>query len=129
MTEDHKIWMEQCQATEKIQAEYGTQRALDYLVGEKFPDFLEAAEDNADFRAEIPAFVAEIRRLFEAGELKQYLESATKTVPWNPTIFKDDGNTDPEEIGDLQKDYIRQRTREHQLMDRAREWLLGDAAE
>ena len=44
-----------------IEDEFGTQKALDYLVGEKFLNFLEAAETDADFRAEIPAFVAEIK--------------------------------------------------------------------
>ena len=40
----HKIWIEQCEAAEEIEGEFGTQQALDYLVGEKFLNFLEAAE-------------------------------------------------------------------------------------
>ena len=46
----HKIWIEQCEAARGIEDEFGTQKALDYLVGEKFLDFLEAAETNTDFR-------------------------------------------------------------------------------
>ena len=50
-----EIWIEQCEATRQIEAEFGTQNALDYLIGEKFLNFLQAAETDAEFRAEIPA--------------------------------------------------------------------------
>ena len=66
--EPHKIWKDQCEAAENIEGEFGTQRALDYLVGEKFLNFLEAAEGDPDFRAEIPSFVTEIKTFFEGGE-------------------------------------------------------------
>ena len=56
-----EIWIEQCEATKQIEAEFGTQNALDYLIGEKFLNFLQAAETNAEFRAEIPAFVGGIK--------------------------------------------------------------------
>ncbi len=36
MTEPHKIRIEQCEAAEGIEDEFGTQKALEYLVGEKF---------------------------------------------------------------------------------------------
>lgn len=32
----HKIWIEQCEAGRGIEDAFGTQKALDYLVGEKF---------------------------------------------------------------------------------------------
>ena len=35
MSEPHKIWIEQCEAARGIEEEFGTQKALDYLVGEK----------------------------------------------------------------------------------------------
>ncbi len=58
MAEQHKIWIEQFEAAENIEGEFGTQKALEYLVGEKFLNFLEAAETDQDSRSEIPAFVA-----------------------------------------------------------------------
>jgi hypothetical protein len=61
----HKVWIEQCEAARGIEDEFGTQKALDYLVGEKFLDFLAAAESDAAFQGEIPAFVAEIKTIFE----------------------------------------------------------------
>lgn len=39
-----KIWIEQCEAAERIEAEFGTDRALAYLIGEKFINFLEASD-------------------------------------------------------------------------------------
>ena len=60
-----EIWKEQCDAARQIEDEFGTQKALSYLIGEKFLNFLEAAETDAEFRAEIPAFVAEIKTIFE----------------------------------------------------------------
>jgi hypothetical protein len=50
-------WIEQCEATKQIEAEFGTRNALDCLIGEKFLNFLQAAETDAEFRATIPAFV------------------------------------------------------------------------
>ena len=60
-----QIWIEQCKAARGIEAEFGTQKALAYLINEKFINFLEAAEDDADFLAEIPDFVAEIQPIVE----------------------------------------------------------------
>ena len=124
--EPQQIWIEQCEAAEGIEDEFGTQKALDYLVGEKFLNFLDAAEANKDFRAEIPAFVAEIKTIFERWQLAQYLETARETEPFDPSLFDGDKETDPEEVEDLRRDDIRQCTRDLLLVERAREWLLED---
>jgi hypothetical protein len=87
-SEPHKIWIEQCEGAENIEDEFGTQKALDYLVGEKFLNFLEVAETDADFRAEIPAFVAKIKAIFERWQLAQYLETARETEPFDPELFE-----------------------------------------
>jgi hypothetical protein len=57
----YKIWVEQCQAAEQIEAEFGTQKAMGYLVGEKLLNFLEASESNVEWRREIPQFIAKIK--------------------------------------------------------------------
>jgi pimeloyl-ACP methyl ester carboxylesterase len=85
--EPHKIWKDQCEAAQGIEDEFGTQQALEYLVGEKFLNFLEAAETDANFRAEIPAFVAKIKEIFEPWQLAQYLETARETEPFDPSLF------------------------------------------
>ena len=83
-----KIWTEQCEAAKGIEAEFGTQKALAYLIGEKFINFLEAAENDAGFRAEIPAFVAEIKSIFEPWQLAEHLETARQTEPFDPVDLR-----------------------------------------
>src|SRR4051812_3163770 len=90
-----KIWVEQCEAARKIEDEFGTDKALAYLVGEKFLNFLEAAETHAGFRAEIPDFVAEIKTIFEPWQLAEFLETARHSEPFDPGIYEDE---DPEDI-------------------------------
>ena len=130
-----KSWIEQCEAAQGIEDEFGTQKALDYLVGEKFLNFLEAAETNADFRAEIPAFVEKIKTIFERWQLAQYLETAKETEPFDLKLFEPQSSEllgeeeiefDAEEVEEMRKDDIRQCTRDLLLVERAREWLLED---
>src|SRR6516165_5973508 len=95
-----EIWIEQCEAARQIEDEFGTQNALDYLIGEKFLNFLQAAETDADFRAEIPAFVDGIKTIFETWQLAEYLERARQTEPFDPSLYKpmdeEDEDYDPE---------------------------------
>lgn len=87
MTDFQKIWTEQCEATREIEAEFGCQQALEYLVGEKFLDFLEAAETNAEFRGELLAFAAEIKTIFEPWQLASYLDTGLESKPFDPDLF------------------------------------------
>lgn len=119
-----KIWIEQCEAAEGIEDEFGTQKALEYVVGEKFLSFLEAADTDADFRAEIPAFVAKIKTIFERWQMAAYLGTARETEPFDPSLFDDDDETDAEDVEDMRRDDIRQCTRDLLMVERAREWLL-----
>ena len=133
----HKIWIKQCEAAENIVGEFGTQRALDYLVGEKFLNFLEAAETDTDSRSEIPDFVGKIKTIFERWQLAEYLETARQTEPFDPSLFKprshpllgdEEIEFDAEEVEEMQKDDIRQCTRDLLLVERARDWLLEEEA-
>jgi hypothetical protein len=78
-TEFHKIWIEQCAATEDIRERFGLKNALDYLIGEKLFTFVTASEQDSDFVAELPAFVTAIRRLFTPGEIREYLDHLEQT--------------------------------------------------
>lgn len=135
MSEQHKIWIAQSEAAEGIEDEFGTQKALKYLVGDKFLNFLEAAETDSDFRGEIPAFVAKIKTLFEQWQLAQYLETAKESEPFDPKLFEpmssdllgdEEIEFDADEIEDMRQDDIRKCTRDLLLVERAREWLLED---
>src|ERR1051325_1130859 len=122
----HKMWIEQCEAVRGIENEFGTVPAIKYLVGEKFLSYLDTAERDANFRAEIPAFVAEIKKIFERWQIAEYLQKAGWTEPVDPTMY--DEEDDPEEIEMERKDNIRRVAGEILLIERAREWLLGDDA-
>jgi hypothetical protein len=95
--------------------------ALAYLIGEKFIDFLEAADDDAEVRAELPAFVAEIKTIFEHWQLAEYLEKARQTEPFDPTIYDD-----PEDAEMERKSELRRSAAELLMVERAKEWLLRD---
>jgi hypothetical protein len=87
--EFHKIWIDQCAATEDIGESFGLKNALDYLVGEKLFTFLMASEQDPDFAAEVPAFVDEIRRIFTSEEIRAYLDHLERTrflVPPDPVL-------------------------------------------
>jgi hypothetical protein len=46
----HKIWIDQCAATEGIREKFGLEDALNYLIGEKLFSFLHAAERDPPVR-------------------------------------------------------------------------------
>ena len=96
-TEFHKIWIEQCTATEDIREQFGRKNALDYLIGEKLFSFVEAAERDSDFARELPAFIAAIQRLFPAEEIRAYLDHLERTkflAPPEPEIEDDEEEED-----------------------------------
>lgn len=78
-TEYHKIWVEQCAATEDIRERFGLESALDYLIGEKLISFVAASEQDPLFAQELAEFVAEIRRLFTPAEIRAYLDHLERT--------------------------------------------------
>ncbi len=119
IVKQHRIWTEQCEAAKGIEAEFGTQQALAYLIGEKIINFLEAAEDDADFRAEIPAFVRQVKTIFERWQLVEYLEIARKTEPFDPDNYDDADEAEIERRLELSRSAA-----ELLLVERARDWLL-----
>lgn len=99
--EFHKIWIEQCEATEGIRSHFGLENALDYLIGEKLFTFLMASEKDPLFAAEMPAFVDEIRRVFTTAEIRDYLDHLERSkllAPPDPGLDID--NFDDGEIED-----------------------------
>ncbi len=94
----HKIWIDQCEATEGIRAHFGLQNALDYLIGEKLFHFVQAAEQHPEFAAELPAFLAEIEQLFTAAEIRDYLDHLEKTKYLAPQ--EPEPELDPEDMNE-----------------------------
>ena len=116
-----KIWIEQCQVARGIEGEFGTQKALSYLVGKKFINFLEAADDSPGFRADIPAFVAEIKMIFERWQLAKFLETARQTEPFDPSAYDDEDDAEMERQVELRRSVA-----DLLLVERARGWLLEE---
>lgn len=115
-----QIWTEECDVAVRIEAEFGAEKALNYLIGEKFLDFLDASDSDPDFRAEIPAFVTEIKTIFERWQLADYLARARHSEPFDPSVFEDEDSAKFENQLD-----IGQSAAELLLVKRAEKWLLG----
>ena len=70
----HKIWVKQCTAAEHIKLRYGSKAAFDYIVAEKLFNFADAATAYPEFARELPRFVACVRGLFTAEEIRAHLD-------------------------------------------------------
>ena len=78
MDEDSDIWIEQCDAARDIRDAWGTNKALGYLIGEKFLNYLRASDSSSDWAEKIPLFAGEIKRIFTVDELHTYFATTTR---------------------------------------------------
>jgi len=102
--EFHKIWIEQCEATETIRERFGLQNALDYLIGEKLFSFVAAAEEDPEFAAELPHFLNRIRRTFTAQQIHNYLDDLERAKFMSPLEEDEDLEDEEPEIADYPLD-------------------------
>jgi len=116
-----RSWTEQCQAARRIKDDFGTDKALSYLIGEKFLNFLEAAETDAEFHTELPAFVAEIKTIFNPWQLAEGLRSARQSEPFDSTVYEDE---EPEVVEIERQVELSRSAADLLLVEQAREWLL-----
>ncbi len=72
MTSDAPLWFQQCEAARSIRDRFGSDKALGYLLGEKFLSFLRAADRDPWLAEMQPRFVEEIREIFATDELRGY---------------------------------------------------------
>jgi hypothetical protein len=61
----YKIWVQQCRATRGIKRRFGVKSALEYLLGEKLMNFVNAAEQHPEFAAEYVAQAGSPRAAME----------------------------------------------------------------
>ena len=78
MTDFHKIWIEQCEASQSIREDFGIQKALGYLIGEKLMNFVRQSEEDPDFAGELPRFAEKIKSIYEPHEIRDYLENVQR---------------------------------------------------
>ncbi|HWW84892.1 MAG TPA: hypothetical protein VNZ26_14880 [Vicinamibacterales bacterium] len=78
MDEFSNVWIEQCEAARGIRDDWGTRKALGYLVGEKLLNYIRAADSDPSWEANVPKFTSEIRQIFTDEELQAYFATATR---------------------------------------------------
>jgi len=78
MDDFSNIWIEQCDAARDIRDAWGTRKALGYLVGEKLLNYIQAADADPAWQANLPQFAAEIRQIFTNEELRTYFDTTTR---------------------------------------------------
>ena len=124
MDELSDIWLDQCEAARDIRDAWGTRKALGYLVGEKFLNFIRAAGSDPSWAAKLPLFSTEIRRIFTYEELRAYFATTTR-VGAAAHVCTDEQYETMRNAGAFREDVLTGAT-DAILFERARELLLGD---
>jgi hypothetical protein len=123
-TEPHKIWIQQCEAAENIEGEYGIEKALGYLIGEKLLYHLEVAETKPEWRTEIPSFIAKIKEIFEPWQIAQFLETPRRLGALGHTADEEGHKLYRSQLDESEN--LREDSRNLILFEQSREWLLED---
>ena len=101
-----------------------TGKAMGYLIGEKFLNFLEVAEKDREWREAIPAFVAEIKALFEPWQLADFLNTPRRLRALGHASTEEGHRMLREALDESEK--IREDARNLMLLDWAKELLLEE---
>ena len=125
MDEFSDIWIEQCDAARDIRDAWGKEKALRYLIGEKFLNYLRASDASSDWAEKIPLFTDEIKRIFTVDELNKYF-ATTARVGAAAHVATDDEYEFMREAGMFDDDVI-SGAAVAILFERARALLLGGA--
>jgi hypothetical protein len=121
----NEIITDWCEAARGVEDDWGREKAMGYLIGEKFLNFLERAETDREWRQAIPNFVAEIKALFEPWQLAEFLDTPRRLGPLGHTVDEEGykmlrGQWEEEER-------IRDDARNLILLEWAKELLLEEA--
>ena len=125
MGEYSDIWIEQCAAARDIRDAWGTNKALGYLIGEKFLNYLRVSDTSSDWREKVPLFTEEIKRIFTVEELKTYF--ATTTRVRSAAHVATDGEYEVMREAGMFDDDVVSGAAAAILFERARALLLGGA--
>jgi hypothetical protein len=125
MDEFSNIWIAQCEAARGIRDDWGTRKALGYLVGEKLLNYIRAADSDPSWDANVPKFAAKIHHIFTDEELQAYFATATRVGVAGHVCTEAQYET-MREAGALGEDAVTGAT-DALLFERARALLLGGA--
>lgn len=124
LPEPIEIIQEQCEAARDIRDHFGVEKAMGYLIGEKFLNVLDASERSNAYRDVIPEFVSEIKSIFEPVELAKFMNT--------PRRLGALGHASSEEghrllrAGMEESERIQEDARNLMLLEWAKELLLDD---
>lgn len=123
MREFHKIWVDQCDAARDIRKAFGLEKALGYLIGEKFLNFLRVADQDPAFAGEVLEFIEEIRQIFDQTEIRAYLDEVRRVGPLGHTA-SDQVYEEMRDAGAIDEDPV-EWAEEILLIERAKQLLLA----
>jgi hypothetical protein len=123
MIEFHRIWIDQCEAARDIREAFGVDKAIGYLIGEKFLNFLQASDRHPEFATELPRFVEEITQIFEPAEIRAYLDGASRVGALGHTA-SDEAYEEMRAAGAVREDPV-EWAEQILLLERTRAWLLS----
>jgi hypothetical protein len=116
-----------CDAARNILDAFGAEKAMGYLIGEKFLNFLEVAETDGAWRQAIPAFVAEIQSIFEPSQLAEYLNTPRRLGALGHVASEETHRMLRAELDDSEK--AREDARNLMLLEWAKELLLDEGGQ
>ena len=118
---------EWCEAVQRVDEGFGAEKAMGYLIGEKFLNFLEVAETKGEWRQAIPSFVANIKTLFEPWRLAEFLNTPRRLGVLGHTADEEGHRLLREALDDSEKAH--EDARNLMLLESAIELLLGESEE
>lgn len=74
-------WRAQCDAARRIKQDYGSRKALGYLVGEKLLGLMRGTEGDPARASVVSSCVADVRTIFEPAELVEYFLTVKRVGP------------------------------------------------
>jgi hypothetical protein len=113
-----------CDAARNVLEDFGPEKAMGYLIGEKFLNFLAVAETDDDWRQAIPAFVAEIQSIFESWQLAEYLDTPRRLGALGHTADEQGHRMLREGLEESER--IQEDARNLMLLEWAKELLLDE---
>jgi hypothetical protein len=118
------IIQSQADAARHILEDFGDEKAMGYLIGEKFLNFLEGAETDDEWRQAIPAFVTEIKAIFEPLQIAEFLNTPRRLGTLGHVASEEAHRMFREELDEEQR--IREDARNLTMLEWAKELLLHE---
>lgn len=124
MADSEPLWREQCEAARTIRERFGVEKALGYLLGEKFMNRLRAADREPALTEDFARLAADIHDIFSPGELSEYFAAPRRIGAAGHVLdhagyeaFRAAGALGEEDMGSAAQDAIR--------FERMRRLVLG----